>query len=234
MQLRAVAGFAYRAISKALGIFFSFFNMLIPIPHFTTVRLWALRLGLFRLNKDVEKAEDWIYIIDASIKCGPRKCLVILGVRLSVLLKHKKENLTLAHEDVTTIDLFPCKKLTGEVVYERLQKASCRTGCPLSIVLDRGAEMKKGERLFKENIVTSEKYFQIFDISHKLASLFEATFSNCDNWNAFLKKVTYTKLKVAQTDLSCIAPPGQRTISRYMNVDLLIDWAIAVIKAKKD
>lgn len=233
MHLRSIGGFAYRAITKGIEIFFSFLKISISIPHFTTIRLWSLRLGLFRLSKTIEKADDWIYLIDATIKCGPRKCLVIIGIRLSSILKRKNDNLTLTHEDAVVLDLYPCKKLTGEVVSERLQKASECTGLPLSIVSDRGGEIKKGERLYRENGKLHEKYFYIFDVPHKLARLFEATFSNCDRWNEFLKKVTYTKLQVAQTDMSCIAPPVQRSISRYMNVDIQVGWALAVIRAKK-
>lgn len=233
MLLRTNAGFAYRAISKGLKIFLSFINIPISVPHFTTIRLWSLRLGLSRLNKDLVMADDWIYIIDASIKCGPRKCLVILGIRQSVFLQ-KKDNLTLKQEDMTVIDVYPCKKLTGEVVDERLHEASKLTGCPISIVLDRGGEMKKGIHLFKLIGQLPEKFFYIFDIPHKLASLFEATFSNCDIWKEFSKKVTFTKLQVAQTDLASIAPPGQRSISRYMNVDIQVNWAAAVIRAKKE
>ena len=56
-----------------------------PVPHFTTVRLWLLRLGYYKLHRPKEQASDWVWIIDHSNPIGQEKCFVILGVRLSQL-----------------------------------------------------------------------------------------------------------------------------------------------------
>ena len=50
-----------------------------PVPHYTTVRFWLLRVGLHKLNRPKEQASDWVWIIDHSNQIGKEKCLVILG-----------------------------------------------------------------------------------------------------------------------------------------------------------
>src|SRR5262249_44903992 len=37
-----------------------------PVPHFTTVRFWLLRLGHYNLTRVKVQADDWIWIIDHS------------------------------------------------------------------------------------------------------------------------------------------------------------------------
>ena len=51
-----------------------------PVPHFTTVRLWLLRLGHYNLTRPKEQGDDWVWIIDHSNQIGQEKCLMILGV----------------------------------------------------------------------------------------------------------------------------------------------------------
>ena len=61
-----------------------------PVPHFTTVRLWLLRLGHYNLTRAKEHADDWVWVIDHSNQIGQEKCLVILGVRLRNCLHRVK------------------------------------------------------------------------------------------------------------------------------------------------
>ena len=62
-----------------------------PVPHYTTVRFWLLRVGLHKLNRPKEQASDWVWIIDHSNQIGKEKCLVILGVRVSQLPQPGKD-----------------------------------------------------------------------------------------------------------------------------------------------
>src|SRR5262249_12625944 len=60
-------------------------GFLFPVPHFTTVRLWLLRLGHYHLIRPKEPGNDWAWIIDHSNQIGQERCLLILGVRASRL-----------------------------------------------------------------------------------------------------------------------------------------------------
>ncbi len=53
-------------------------------PCAETIRLWLLRVGLFLLRRPLPRCSDWVFLVDLTIQLGEHKCLVILGVRLSV------------------------------------------------------------------------------------------------------------------------------------------------------
>ena len=44
-------------------------------PSHTTVQNLVLRLGLYELTRTKERADDWIWITDHTIKGGVTKCL---------------------------------------------------------------------------------------------------------------------------------------------------------------
>src|SRR5262249_48987055 len=56
-----------------------------PVPHWTTVRMWFLRLAYHKLHRPKEQASDWVWIVDHSNQIGREKCLLIVAVRASQL-----------------------------------------------------------------------------------------------------------------------------------------------------
>ena len=44
---------------------------------------WLLRLGLYALERDKPKADDWAWLVDHTIQLGPLKVFLVVGVRLS-------------------------------------------------------------------------------------------------------------------------------------------------------
>ena len=135
------AGISMRGASKAMGIFVSFIGLEIPVPCWTTGRLWLMRLGLHKLSRPKEKAGDWIWITDHTVRLGAEKCLAIPGIRQKNL---PKAELHLRHEDVEVIDLIPVKKSNGKIVYRQLEDCVEKTGEPRQIVSDCGPDVKSG------------------------------------------------------------------------------------------
>ncbi len=99
-------------------------------PHWTTGRLWLLRLGLAALLRPKPIAADWVWMVDHSIQVGQTKCLVVLGIRLSDLPVRR----ALCHEDMELIALEPMKDSTKETVAVCLEDAVIRTGVPRVIL----------------------------------------------------------------------------------------------------
>jgi hypothetical protein len=58
-----------------------FLGMDVNMPSWYSIRLWLLKLGLFKLQQIKDIADDWIWIVDHSIQTGAEKCLVVLGIR---------------------------------------------------------------------------------------------------------------------------------------------------------
>ena len=55
------------------------------IPSYSVIRQWLGKIGLYELQRQKEKRNDWISIIDLTIELGTEKCLVILGIAGKVI-----------------------------------------------------------------------------------------------------------------------------------------------------
>jgi len=55
------------------------------------------------LEKEKEKADDWIWVVDHNVQIGDIKCFVILGLRL----KNLPLGRSLVHQDMDVIDIIP-------------------------------------------------------------------------------------------------------------------------------
>ena len=207
-----------RGSSRIFDLISSFLELGQPSPSWYSVRFWILRLGYFKLERAKEQADDWIWIVDHTVQLGIEKCLVILGIRQSLL---PSSGLHISHEDVETIAMMPVTHSNGEVVYEQLTKSINKTGVPMAIVADHGPDIKSGiERFCREHTHTC----YLYDIKHKTASILKRELQNDPDWKQFSKNAAQTSKKVQQTSLSAFASPNQRSKARYMNVDILVKW----------
>jgi hypothetical protein len=81
-------GVSLRGVPRVLTIVSAALGMSLPIPHWTTGRLWLLRLGHALLTMALDKSNDWAWLVDHSVQIGQEKCLAILGIRLRDLPEH--------------------------------------------------------------------------------------------------------------------------------------------------
>ena len=195
------------------------------VGTYYSVRLWLLRLGLHQLNRPQEQADDWMWILDHTMQLGERKCLIIVGLRQSAW---DAEDRCLSHEDVQLIDLQPVTESTGEVVYRQMEAATAKTGVPRAIISDDGRDLHKGIDQFREAHPTTA---WMYDIKHKTACLLKHELENDASWQEFVEEVNRFKQRVSVTPLACLLPPQQRGKARYMNVDVLVDWAEKNLRA---
>ena len=82
-----------------------------PGATYSTARIWLLRVGYYKLTREKEVAEDWVWIVDHTVQRGEEKAMLIVGLRLSCL---PAVGQPLRHEDVEPITLEPVKESTGE------------------------------------------------------------------------------------------------------------------------
>jgi hypothetical protein len=201
-----------------------------PVPHCTTVRLWLLRLGYYKLHRPKEQAADWVWIIDHSNQIGTEKCLVILGVRVSQL-PLPGEDYPLGLAQMEPIELEPVTVSDKEVVYRQLEANVAKTGVPRAIIDDHGSDLAGGVELFRQ---AHPETIEIYDICHKAACLLKARLERDEAWKAYAAKAAQTKCKLQQTNWAFLVPPCQRTKARYMNLGPLIAWGVktlAILKA---
>ena len=177
-----------------------------------------MRIGYYKLFRQKETSDDWIWIIDHTIQIGNEKCLIILGIRQSAL---PSAELYLNHEDIEPIALLPVKKSNGQIVYEQLEEAVEKTGVPRQILSDHGTDIKSGIEEFCQ--VHKQTCFT-YDIKHKGASVLKRELKNDQSWKRFIQNASKTSKKVQQTPMAHLAPPNQRSKARYLNVDTLVNW----------
>ena len=187
-------------------------------PCANTGRMWLLRLGLYELTREKEQADDWVWIMDHTIQLGPWKCLVIVGVRLSVWTKNRGP---LQHDDLQLLNLTPMEQATGERVYEAMVETMARTGIPRQITSDGGTELKKGVEFLHAN---HPDVAHVYDVTHKMALLLKKELEHSERWTSFVTLSNKAKLGMTQTALAYLVPPALKTKARYMNLDTLVHW----------
>ena len=144
--------------------------------------------------------------------------MVILGVRLQAMAALAG---SLSHGDVEPIALFPVTQSNGEIVFQQLEETVEKTGVPREIVSDKGSEQRASVEKFCE---AHFRACSIHDIKHKTALVLKHELQEDENWLSFTKLAEQTRVEIQQTSLSFLAPPNQRSKSRYMNVDILVQW----------
>lgn len=194
------------------------------VPSPTSVRSWLLRIGLHQLQRPLEPADDWVWIVDHTVQIGELKCLIIVGFRLGPW--QQRTDRTLAYADVELIGLWPVRTSTGEIVAEQLEAGVARTGVPCLVVSDQGSDLQRGLTLFQAQ---HREVVWIYDIKHKTASLLKHELADDPVWTAFATRANQMKRQVQQTELAFCNPPQQRGKARYMSVDLLVAWGAKVL-----
>lgn len=220
LALVLYAGTPLRRVAAALAMSWSWARVDASVASYYSVRLWLLRLGLYALNRPKERADDWMWIVDHTLQMGDRKCLIVVGIRQSAW--EQMDSRVLRHEDVDLIDLQPVTESNGKVVYRQLQAAAVKTGPPRAIISDNGSDLRCGIDLFHQKHPGT---VWLYDITHKVACLLKHALERDASWRQFVEQVHRFKQRVSLTELAGLAPPQQRSKSRYMNVDVLTEWA---------
>jgi hypothetical protein len=180
------------------------------------------KIGLYKLNCPKEQAEDWALIVDNSIQIGTQKCLVILGTRLS---KFRGKALTFEDMEMLVMELHD--KSNKKIVCEALEKAQKEIGKAAMVCADDGPDLRGGIKLFckKHNVA------RVFDIIHKIGTFLKKILEKDPEWLAFCSAAAEAKKKMQQTPGAHLAPPSQRTKSRFLNIEMLPRWGIDALVA---
>lgn len=192
-------------------------------PSHITVRRWTNRLGLFQLIKEKEKADDWCYIVDNSVRIESRKLCLVLGVRLSKL---KKEEGYLTFEDVEILELGLINGKATQGVENFLESAIKKTGIPFEICSDQGPDVIPAIKLIMAKYPSIK---HVPDTIHATTNILKKMLENDSRWEEFAKKVSEAKNKLKQSQYSALCPPQIRGKSRFLNCGVVIDWALRVI-----
>jgi hypothetical protein len=224
LQLVLQAGVSLRAAPRVMATVSEALGLALPTPHWTTGRLWLLRMGHRMLAVEKVEADNWAWLIDHSVQIGQDKCLVILGILLCDLPERGQ---SLRLEDMKLIDLLPAKSWTRADVDAVLEKAAKRTGhAPRVIVTDHGSDLSGGVAMFQER---HRQTVEIYDAKHKAACMMKARLEKNPRWQEFQTKVGQTRCAVQQTELAFLTPPAPKPKSRFMNLGPQLVWGKRVL-----
>ncbi len=219
------AGNSYRGVAKTMKILAQSFK--IESPHYSTIRKWLGRIGLYELNREKEKLQDWIYVVDLTLELGREKALVIYGIsEKSWQSQVLQQGRALKHTDGEILSIEVTQSATGEWIKEILEQLSIKVGIPRQIVSDNGSNLKKGIKLYQAN---HQQVISTYDVTHGMANLLKKELVPCQDFQDFLTDCHRCKQQLQQTELAFLAPPSQRSQCRYFNVERLVNWAINLL-----
>jgi len=217
------SGVSLRGTPRVLEVIAGTLGWSVDIPHWTTGRLWLMRLGHAMLTLPLEEADDWAWLADHSVQIGQEKCLVILGIRLRDLPKPGE---CLQHRQMHLIALEMRKSWTQPEVACALEQATARTGVPRVIVNDYGVDLHGGVQIFQEKHPETK---EIYDIKHKAACLMKHRLEKDPRWQEFQRQIGQTRCAVQQTELGFLVPPAPKPKARFMNLQPQLEWADGVL-----
>jgi hypothetical protein len=191
-------------------------------PCAETIRLWLLRVGLFLLQRPVPRCSDWVFLVDLTIQLGKHKCLVILGVPLSLL---RSKGYSPDQHDVRVLALHVLTHCNGPTIAGHLSTVSQRVGVPVQIVSDHGGDVLAGIRLFCEKHRDHEEVVATYDLSHGLAALLKSQLEPDQRWASFVQACQGTRQQLQQTAGSFLQPPAWRSKARFLNLERHLVWA---------
>jgi hypothetical protein len=211
---------SYRGVAL---IFSSLQGVMVAVgPCAETIRLWLLRVGLFLLRRPVPRCPDWVFLVDLTIQLGEHKCLVILGVRLSVL---RSNGYSPDPNDVRVLSVAVLTRCDGETVAAHLGTLSDRLGVPVQVVSDHGSDVLAGIRLFRRKQPDRQRIVETYDITHGLALLLKDQIEPDERWASFVTSCQSTRQQLQQTAGSFLKPPAWRSKARFLNLESHLKWA---------
>lgn len=224
IKLILYAVVSFRAAPKAIYIAFSHFAAVKNqrIPTHKTICRWLTQIGLYKLNSPKKRADNWAVIVDNSVQIGVQKCLVALGVRLS-----KFQGRALTFEDMEPLVIELHDRSDAEIVCKALEKAQKKIGKVAMVCADDGPDIRGGISLFCKKYNAG----RVFDVTHKIATFLKKILEKDPEWQAFASAAAEAKKKLQQTQAAHLAPPNQRTKSRFLNIEILVHWSVDIIVA---
>lgn len=218
-----LAGSSLRGAARILALLNEALGWAIAVPHWTTGRLWLLRLGHATLTRVKVPADDWAWLIDHSVQVGPQKCLAIVGLRLKDL---PPPGQCLRQTDLELIALVPRQSWTRHEVDEQLEAATRITGVPRVIVNDHGGDVHGGVGLFRER---HPQTVELYDAKHKAACVLKRQLEKNPRWQDFQRQLGQTRCAIQQTELAFLMPPSPKLKARFMNLAATVRWAGKVL-----
>jgi hypothetical protein len=203
--------------------FFKHFGIEQKVPDHTAIRTWLLRLGIAELERPVERADDWVWIVDHSNQIGKEKVLCILGIRASKL---PPPGTALRHGDLRVLKVLPGTSWKREDMARVYKELAEEIGPPRVVLSDGAVELQAGALVLK---TTSKDTIVLRDFKHFAANEMKSLIGKTPRFETFHKELGPTRSRVQQTELAHLTPPSPKPKARFMNLKATLIWADVVL-----
>jgi len=194
-------------------------NIELSSPSFSTVKLWVEKIGYAKLQSAKEKSDDWILVLDESIGIGQERVLVVLGIRRSKIDFTRP----LALQDMEPILVKSSKRWSGHDISKELDIIKKKLGTVIYAVTDGGSTLRSG--------LQDAGIDWVYDITHASAIFLDKIYRNNEGFKAFTHNAGQMRYKLCCSKNAHLIPPNQRSKSRFLNIDILSNWAIKALTA---
>ncbi len=96
------------------------------------MRTWLLRLGVDAIEEPLERADDWIWMLDHSNQIGQDKVLCVLEIRA---LQLPEPGTALQHEHMRVLKIQPGTQWKTEDMTKVYQELAEQYGPPRAVVV---------------------------------------------------------------------------------------------------
>ncbi len=208
---------SFRSLSKIFSAFSLHLSLELSSPSYSTTKLWVKKIGYAKLTSPKEIADDWILILDESIGIGQEKVLVILGIRRSNIDFSRPLKL----QDMEPLLVKSSESWTGHDIGEELKLIKEKLGNVIYAVTDGGSSLKLGLKNAEINWV--------YDITHAIAIYLDRIYRKDMDFKDFVHNAAQMRFKLCCSKNAHLIPPNQRSKSRFLNIDILSNWAIKAL-----
>ena len=206
-----------RTVVSILGIFEEVLGeAFVKAPCYNTVRNWVLKLGLSVYEEDVPMSGKYGVIIDESIMINKEKLLLVLG------FKADKVEGPLRHKDVEVLRMTVGESFKRGDVKDELDSICEEAGHAPEYGISDGARNLAGG--FKDAGIIHH-----LDISHTLGNCMKHAYGDKAEFKELTEELGRIRLQYHLTDKAWLLPPNMRAISRFMNLQDWVEWAVQML-----
>ena len=221
LSLRLVAGCSFRSIVKIIEVFqLRSVLEVSDIPCANTIENWVKKMGYYEMvyRKGADLGGSVGVIVDESMRVGPYKQLLVLGVNAG-----KTDSTALDYSKVRVLHMSISKSYTGDHISDILVDIGRQTGKKIVYgVSDDDSKIKKAFRLSGTPRVS--------DVSHAMGRCLEKTFKEDTRYQSFSKAVVHWQYTGVNRPHAYLLPPKQRVMARFMNIAGVVEWGKGMLR----
>jgi len=208
---------SFRAVAKSSHIIHTYHTASFQTAAPSTILWWVRKLGYYALTRPHPRADDWVILLDHTVKIGSKKLFVILGIR------ERNIDFTrpLRYEDLEPVWMSTSAHWNGPFVRDILVRLQHRLGRIKYAVGDYGSDIKKGLRL--------AGIAHVHDLTHRIALTLKTLYADDTDYQTVTQRLARIRQRFWLGGAGHLVPPAQRTKSRYHNLRPLAEYGQQIL-----